>query len=393
MSKVAIVVQRCHESITGGSEALAWQYACLLRAAYDVEILTTTAVDYATWADALAPGSEVCQGVTLHRFPVTTGRSPYWLELHRRLLRDFHSGGLAWSIAREEEFIRHQGPYSEALLHALDARAAEYAAVLFVTYLYPTTYFGSFRVPPSRCLLVPTLHDEPTAYLRAFRLMAWRARRILWLSAAEEALGRTLWGDVPGRVAAMAIDTDLRAPADLGAPYLLYSGRIDSSKGCDHLLDHFYRWKEAFPSDFRLVLTGDDRIGLPADPEIEYRGFVSAEEKFALMAGAAVFVMPSRWESFSVATLEAMAQRTPVLVNGECKVLAEHVALSGGGKAYIGYEHFVSALGEILRDEDRRFEMGQRGRRYVVARYQRERVQESLIHEVEAGLSGAGLAA
>src|SRR5260370_819697 len=44
MSKVAIVVQRCHESIVGGSETLAWQYAELLGEAFDVDILTTTPV-------------------------------------------------------------------------------------------------------------------------------------------------------------------------------------------------------------------------------------------------------------------------------------------------------------------------------------------------------------
>jgi len=27
MKKIAIIVQRCHESVVGGSEALAWQYA------------------------------------------------------------------------------------------------------------------------------------------------------------------------------------------------------------------------------------------------------------------------------------------------------------------------------------------------------------------------------
>ena len=45
MKQIAIVVQRCHESIVGGSESLAWQYAGLLADSYDVEVLTTTAVD------------------------------------------------------------------------------------------------------------------------------------------------------------------------------------------------------------------------------------------------------------------------------------------------------------------------------------------------------------
>ena len=53
MNKVAIVVQRCHESIVGGSENLAWQYATLLKDEYEVDILSTTAIDAAYWSNVL----------------------------------------------------------------------------------------------------------------------------------------------------------------------------------------------------------------------------------------------------------------------------------------------------------------------------------------------------
>src|SRR5205807_978452 len=109
-------------------------------------------------------------GVTVQRFPVTVGRSAYWHRLHERLRNDHHvwcrqEGKLLgprhgpWSLTLQEEFIRHQGPYSEPLLHFLETRAHEYHAVLFVTYLYATAYFGIARLGSSRSLLVPTLHD------------------------------------------------------------------------------------------------------------------------------------------------------------------------------------------------------------------------------------------
>jgi hypothetical protein len=66
--RLAVVVQRCHESIVGGSEALAWQYANLLKSHYNVEILTSTALDYRTWASELPTGSEIRDGVTIRRF-------------------------------------------------------------------------------------------------------------------------------------------------------------------------------------------------------------------------------------------------------------------------------------------------------------------------------------
>jgi glycosyltransferase involved in cell wall biosynthesis len=400
--KVAVVVQRCHESITGGSEALAWQYATLLSTSFTVDILTTTALDHVRWANDLPPGIEEKQGIAIHRFPVTIGRSPYWRSLAERMFEDYKppsemkrgrglfsffrrrpsATGCPWPIAAEEELIRHQGPHSEPLLDFLTAHNGDYRSIFFVTYLFPTTYFGMARIGPARALLVPTLHDEPFARLRVVRRMARRARSIIWLSEAEEALGKRLWGDVPGQVAAMAVDTELSPPARPGFPYVLYCGRIDAAKGCDRLVRYFLRFKKDHASDLRLVLTGEDTLGVPAHPDIDYRGRVTDEEKRGLMAGARLFVMPSCLESFSIATLEAMAQKTPVLVNGGGPVVADHVRRSGAGRCYRDYSSFEAALVDLLGDPARTAALGARGRDYVLARYQRERVRQRLVDQV-----------
>src|SRR5262249_295543 len=129
---------------------------------------------------------------------------------------------------------------------------------------------------------------------------------------------------------------------------------------------------------------GDNGADQPRHPDIEYRGFVPAHEKFALMAGATLCVMPSPYESFSLATLEAMAQRTPVLVNSASAVLAHHVGQTGAARPYEDYDSFALALEALLADRGGRWERGALGREYVVARYTPERVREALITEVEA---------
>jgi hypothetical protein len=207
MNKVAIVVQRCHRDIVGGSETLARHYATLLRDSYDVDVLTTTAVDTAEWANTLPAGIERDDGVNINRFPVTIGRGVYWSSLHQRLLEAFGSftpgrddgvmPDLRWTIALQEEFIRHQGPYSEPLLQFIRDNWRSYRAIFFVTYLYPTTYFGIQQLPAGNALFVPTLHDELPAYLPAFKYAARRAREIVWLTAAEQRVGRKLWGELP----------------------------------------------------------------------------------------------------------------------------------------------------------------------------------------------------
>jgi glycosyltransferase involved in cell wall biosynthesis len=395
MNKVAIVVQRCHQSVVGGSESLAWQYATLLREIYHVDVLTTTAIDISDWANALPEGVEKVEGVNIHRFRVTGGRTASWGRLLERLLKDYeeydigraampeHTRYLPWSLALQEEFIRKQGPYSEPLMQFLRRRWSDYKAIIFVTYLYPTTYFGLSQIPKYSGLIAPTLHDEPTARLTAFKHAAQRARSIVWLTDAERRVGLDLWGNLPGRVIAMSVETGLRKPAELAAPYLLYCGRIDPNKGSRELFEYFVEFKKAFPSDLRLLLTGKDDIPVPSHPDIEFLGFVSEEEKLSLMAGAKVFVIPSRNESFSIVTLEAMAQRTPVLASSKSEVLVDHIKSSGAGRVYEDYESFAATLHEMLSHE-KRVELGNLGREYAVSRYRPEYVRESLKAAVES---------
>ena len=394
MNKVAIVVQRCHESVVGGSESLAWHYATLLRDAYHVDILTTTAIETQHWANVLPAGVEIRDGVSIHRFPVTIGRTPYWEGLIYKLFRDFelykqHRDGtgkssrrLPWSMALQEEFIRTQGPYAESLMQFLREHWAEYKAIIFTTYLYPTTYFGIFAVPKHTALLAPTLHDEKTAYLSAYKHAAHRARSIVWLTEAERRVGVKLWGELPGQVVSMSLDTASHEPARLEHPYVLYCGRIDPNKGCVELFNYFIEFKKQYPSNLRLLLTGKDDIPVPTHPDIEFRGFVEHDEKLRLMAGAKMFVMPSGNESFSIVTLEAMVQRAPVLASGVSEVLVDHVTESGAGGIYRDYESFATTLNEMLRDEGKLAKMGELGRQYVLTRFTRERVRTSLLNAV-----------
>ncbi|BAZ67917.1 MAG: glycosyltransferase family 4 protein [Pelatocladus maniniholoensis HA4357-MV3] len=392
MNRVAIVVQLCHESIVGGSEALAWQYATLLSDEFKVDIITTTALDYTTWANVLTPGCETKQSINIYRFPVTIGRSEYWHNLHARLLQEFNypkyidtenCKRISWSIALQEEFIRYQGPYSEPLLSFLRAHCNEYQCIIFATYLYPTSYFGIAEIPLSKVLLAPTLHDEPPAYLSAYKYMYKRVSSFIWLTNAEKALGEKLWGEVPGKLVSMGVDTLLRSPFQAEYPYLLYCGRIDQNKGCNDLVNFFIEFKKSYPSSLRLILTGKSELDIPTHPDIDFRGFVTPEEKFQLMAGASIFVMSSPYESFSIVTLEAMAQCTPVLVNGACQVLVEHVTRSGGGKIYQDCESFFQAVREMLSNQDKLTEMGDIARKYVVANFAFSSVKNNLLEMIE----------
>ncbi len=421
---VAVVVQRWHPSIAGGSEHLAWQFARLLAERTPVELLTTTALETRFWKNELPEGVETIEGVRVRRFPVTMGRDACWQQLHELLVR-FHFGRktepaaavpeayfgpplpesermIPWSVALQEEWLRRQGPHSVPLLDWLAGPGARYRAILFVTYLYSPAYFGSLRTDPARSLLISTLHDEPPAYLSIFRRMAARFRGILWLTEAERDLSRRLWGDLPGRILPAYIDAEFaRAPdtasSEFDVPYLLYSGRIDEGKGLGRLIEYFARFKKEFDRPLALVLTGTVDMKLPRRPDLVVRGYVTEAEKKRLMAGALLFVMPSPLESLSIATLEAMAAGAPVLVNGENPVLREHVR-KGDGRVYFDFPGFAAEVNAFLNTPGLRDRVGAQGREYVVRHFTRERVAADLFAEIEAippladgnGPAGAG---
>jgi len=120
--KVAVVVQRCHESVVGGSETLAWQYANLLKNEYEVDVLSTTATDAAYWTNVLPEGLEVRDGINIRRFHVDVGYSPFRTELFTRMIEDFTRFEVSsyapncrrhipWTIGLQNELVRRIGPW------------------------------------------------------------------------------------------------------------------------------------------------------------------------------------------------------------------------------------------------------------------------------------------
>jgi glycosyltransferase involved in cell wall biosynthesis len=398
--RIGIVVPRCHARLVGGAEALAWQYAQLLAVDHEVEVLTSTAFDYTKWENDLDEGVEQRDGVTIRRFPVARGRTPYFHALHRGMLDAFEqfealsaSGRplrYGWPEALEEEFIRAQGPNCPELTAHLAMHGDDYAAVFFLPYLYPLVLDGIRALAHRRWALIPALHDEPPAYLQTFAQMARTAPRILWNTEAERRLGARIWKVDSGNVVAMTVATERVESASEARPYLLYCGRIDVSKGCALLLEGFEAFKVAHPdSDLELVLTGNDVLGVGKRKDVRYLGFVEEQRKFELMAGALAFVQPSPYESLSIVLLEAMAQGTPAIVNGQCEVLVDHVEASGSGLVFRGTAELVDAIGRVVAlDPTTRSDWSGKARDYVLAHYSRDRVKARLAAEVEALAAG-----
>jgi len=379
--RLAIVVQRYGEEINGGAEQHARWLAEQLRPAAEVDVITTCAIDYQTWANVYPPGESTLNGVCVRRCPVDAARN--WAKAQKqtaKLLNRPHT------LFDEVAWIKAQGPYSTPLLDYLRQNYATYDAFIFFTFLYATTFFG-LPLVSDKALLVPTAHDDPFLHLAAFRPLFHLPQAIAYNTEPERALverithNQQVLGNVAGVGVSRPADVSgdrFRARFGIEGDFALYVGRIHESKNVPELLSHFGRfWKEAAESSahpLQLVLIGKSHLKLPPHPNILHLGFVSDQDKYDALAATTLLVLPSLFESLSMIILEAWLLGVPVLVNGRCEVLRYQCRRSNGGLYYTSYEEFALVLRTLHGSAELRARLGQQGQTFVQCHYQAEHV-------------------
>ncbi len=396
--KIAIIVQRFGREILGGAERHAALVASLLARHHEVEVLTSAAADYRTWAPVLPPGPAREDGLVVRRFVVERGREPFWPALHDLLLdgvaaEDF--AGLApadreaferrvraWPEALQEAYLRAQGPHCPTLHDHL--RTTRYDRHLFFTYLYPTTLDGLDAIAPARARVVPTFHDEPTALLPIVGRRLARTR-LLCSTQAEVALLSRLHpapqfdARVLGYGVALPEDRPAADPCD--SPYLLFAGRIDPQKGIAELLHWYAALRSVAVPAPRLVLAGEVLMDLPRMPGLETPGVVSEERKLELMRGALALVHASPFESLGIVLLEAAACRTPLIVNATCAAMVEICQEGHCGIPVRDAAEAVAAVQALAADVALRNKLGAAGRAFVTDRFSLAAYEQRLLEE------------
>jgi glycosyltransferase involved in cell wall biosynthesis len=369
--RLCVVVQRYGPEVTGGAEMHARWLVRRLAAAHEVEVVTTCALDYATWENHYPAGPTSIDGLPVTRHPVERARSERLFALYSDIVfRDHHTPD------DEQTWVEQNGPYSPALLRAIEGMG-HVDLFLFYSYRYFTTCFGLPRVK-DRAVLVPTAEDDRALRLPVFGEVLRAPRGILYLTPEERDLVREVSGNesVPSVVIGSGIDVaegweavDVRSRFGLPERYLLYVGRIDWAKGVDRLVRYYRLAREESPELPPLVLAGKPQIALPEDPAVRCVGVVSDQEKSALIAGCELLLLPSAFESLSISVLEAWWMGRPVLVNAECRVLEGQCLRSNGGLFYKGYAEFAPALRRLLDAAALRAALGRSGQAYVRSEY------------------------
>lgn len=383
--KIAFVVQRYGEEVNGGAELHCRWIAEHLSTYYDVEIITTCAIDYITWKNEYAPGKDTVNGITVWRFPVDNPRD---INKFNNFSEKIFGG--EHSAEDELKWMKLQGPYSTKLLDFIKSTKDSYDFFIFFTYLYCTTFFG-LPIVKDKAILVPTAHDEPPIYLSIFDALFRQPKAIIYNTEEEKRFINLKFKNenISGEIIGVGIDAPEKMDADNFKQkykidnFIIYVGRIDESKGCKELFEYFIRYKKEAHSDIKLVLLGKPVMKIPAHTDIIQLGFVSEQDKFNGIKAAELLIMPSKYESLSIVIMETWLCNNAVLVNGNCEVLKGHCLRSNGGLYYTNYEEFRACLNLLLRDLQLRARMGENGRRYVEGNYGWEKIENKYVGLIE----------
>ena len=384
--RVALVVHRYGLEVGGGAETLARLIAELLNDDVELSVLTTCALDYVTWADHYPPGETELNGVRVLRFAVPRPRDVS--EFDRTSMRAYERPD---DLELGRTWMEQQGPVAPALLEHLEVSGSGYDAVVFVTYLYATTALG-LPLVADRSVLVPTVHDEPPLRLRIFDGVFAAARALVFSTPEEQELAERRFAVPRDRGSVIGVGVDDPPPTDpqrfavtygVKRPYALYVGRLDASKGILGLVEDHRAYREASPDGLDLVLVGRGELDAPAPPWLHVTGFVSEQEKHDAVAGAAVVVVPSAYESLSFALLEAWSHARPTLANAESPVLVGQSRRAGGGLWYRDGMEYAVMLDLLARTPPLASAIGRQGRRHVLASYSWAKVRERWLDVLE----------
>lgn len=144
---------------------------------------------------------------------------------------------------------------------------------------------------------------------------------------------------------------------------------ISIAKGGDTIIKVFSEIKKEMPN-VKLLLIGEDNIGIPNDDSIIHCGFAKREEMPAYYNAMDVFVCASRSETGPKVVMEAAACSIPVISTDVGLVAG--LASEGEGALIVDEEDvdgMVNYCRLLLEDRRLRLEMGRKAREYALKEF------------------------
>jgi glycosyltransferase involved in cell wall biosynthesis len=156
----------------------------------------------------------------------------------------------------------------------------------------------------------------------------------------------------------------LGLPAD--RPVVVFMSRVHPKKGIELLLDASVRLPPTF--DLAIVGTGDadylaglqQKASAALPGRVHWLGFKEGDEKWRVLQGADLFVLPSHSENFGIAVLEAIACGLPVVISDQVALADEVRKHSLGRVVPLEVEKLSQAIQIILTAPSERAEISAR---------------------------------
>lgn len=170
-------------------------------------------------------------------------------------------------------------------------------------------------------------------------------------------------------------------------PYILFLGRLHYKKGLDYLAQAYNLFCK-YNSSVDLVVAGPDGGALNdfrervsnfrIESRVHMLGAIYGKEKLSALVHARCFCLPSRQEGFSMATTEALACSTPVVISENCN-FPEVEEANAGFIVALDPKQLAEALLAIVSDEKANRAMGKAAKTLVSERYLWEIIAKDVV--------------
>jgi glycosyltransferase involved in cell wall biosynthesis len=302
----------------------------LVRRGHTVDVFTSRAMDYHTWANVL-PQTATLNGVNVRRFDAIPRRGHTWRLLDRGLRRYWQTRS-PWDAAA---IWYGNGPVCPGLFWAILRHGRDYDLMHIsqLHYAHAATAYAAARWIGLPVVVTPHIHAEQRETHDVGYL--WRILHGSCIVLADTPGERDYLvhrGLSPLQVVTGGAGLDLtrfppqdRAAARgrFGLPadafVVLFLGRKAEYKGLDATLAAFRRLAATHPHAVLLTVGPETdasrRLWESAGriPGVVVRGAVGDDERLAALAAADVLALPSTGEAFGIVYLEAWAYGVPVI--------------------------------------------------------------------------------
>lgn len=186
-----------------------------------------------------------------------------------------------------------------------------------------------------------------------------------------------------------AIDSILPISVKQDPLQFVFIGRLVFYKNVEVAINAISVARKIEPK-LKLVIIGDgphrdtlEKIArnLSLEQSIEFKGYVTAEEKSRIISESNALVFPSLCEGFGIVILEAYQQKKPVLVSN-MRPMSDIVL--DGVTGYVLNPHdekiWAQHMIDMIKDQKKSEEMGKNGYQRLAAKYNQESMYEKIIN-------------